>query len=421
MNLKIKFLGAIEEVGRSSILIRNGEEGILLDSGVALTNQVRFPEYVSPEDFSTLLITHCHLDHVGSAPLFFISSTKRAYMTKMTKELSRILLLDMLKVAKTYLPFEALEITRFLQNSIEVKNGEEFEIKRGITVKMLNAGHVVGASQILLEIDGKTILYTGDINVNPTRTVAQADTNYKKNIDILITESTYATKEHPKREVVEKEFVEETKEVIENGGVVLVPAFGVGRAQEIISVFQANNFPYKVMLDGMARKVTEIFMENLDEINEPHLFTKATENAYILQSDKDREIATKEPGVIVTPAGMLKGGPSVRYSVEIAKNKKNAIFLVSYQVEGTPGDTLIKKKILTLGKKMVKVRAKIKQFDFSSHNGKSDYIKLIERINPKIVFPIHGSRENVSYLYNEINSMKETKAIMPNLNEVYTF
>lgn len=420
--MKIKFLGAVEEVGRSAILVKNEEAGILLDSGVALNHTIRFPAYVSPEEFDTLVISHCHLDHVGSAPLFFIGSIKKAFMTRMTKELSRILLLDMLKVAKTYLPFETLEINRFLQSSIEIEKDKQYRIGKDVFLEMKNAGHVIGASQTLLKVKDKVILYTGDMNVNKTRTVPPANTDYSENIDILITESTYATTEHPPRDQVEKGLVEESKKVVEEGGKVLIPAFGVGRAQEIVAALYANNFPYKVTLDGMAKKVTEIFMNNLEEIYDYKLFVKAIEKTYILQSDQERKRAAQEPGVIVTPAGMLKGGPAVKYSEEIARGRKNAIFLVSYQVEGTPGDTLLKKRVIPMGGKLVKVNAEVKQFDFSSHNGKKDYINLIKKINPKYVFLVHGSKENVEFLFNEVNNnIKDTKAIMPKINEIYGF
>jgi putative mRNA 3-end processing factor len=418
--MKIKFLGAVEEVGRSSILVKTEKEGFLLDSGVALDHSVKFPAYVSPDEFSTLIISHCHLDHVGSAPLFFIGGAKKAFLTKMTKELSRILLLDMLKIAKTYLPFETLEINRFLQYSTEVEKDKQYEISEDTLLEMKNAGHVLGASQILLKFKDKVLLYTGDMNVNRTRTVPPANTEYNENIDVLITESTYATTEHPPRNQVEKELIEESRKIIEDGGKVLIPAFGVGRAQEIITVFHANNFPYKVALDGMAKKVTEIFMNNPEELYDYKQFARAVEKTYILQSDQERRYVAQEPGVIVTPAGMLKGGPAVKYSEEIAKGKKNAIFLVSYQVEGTPGSTLLKKKVIAMGGKLVKVNAEVKQFDFSSHSGRSDYINLIKKINPKYVFFVHGSKENIEFLFNEVqNNIKDTKAIMPKINEVY--
>ncbi|MBO3768323.1 MAG: MBL fold metallo-hydrolase [Candidatus Brockarchaeota archaeon] len=418
--MKIKFLGAVEEVGRSAILVKTEEEGFLLDSGVALDHSIKFPVYVSPDEFNTLIISHCHLDHVGSAPLFFIGGIKKALMTKMTKELSRILLLDMLKVSKTYLPFETLEINRFIQYSTEIEKDKQYKINDNTFLEMKDAGHVLGASQILLKFKDKVMLYTGDMNVNKTRTVPPANTNYNENIDVLITESTYATTEHPPRDQVEKKFVEESRKIIEDGGTVLVPAFGVGRAQEKVPEVHANNFPYKVVLDGMAKRITEIFMNNPKELYDYKQFVNAVEKTYILQSDQERRYVTREPGIIVTPAGMLKGGPAVRYSEEIAKGRKNAIFLVSYQVEGTPGSTLLKKRVIAMGGKLVKVNAEVKQFDFSSHNGKNDYINLIKETNPKYVFFVHGSRENIEFLFNEINNnMKDTKAIMPKINENY--
>ena len=255
--------------------------------------------------------------------------------------------------------------------------------------------------------------------MNPTRTVPPADVDFGNKMDVLITESTYASVDHPSRHQIEREFMDGVTDIVEQGGRVLVPAFGVGRSQEMISVLKAHNFPYPVMLDGMARTVTDIFMESIGSLNEPDLFAKAVDSVTIMQSERDRESALSQPGVIVTPAGMLKGGPSVKYSEAIAKKSKDAIFLVSYQVEGTPGATLLKEKILPLGGRIVRVKAKIKQFDFSSHNGKRDYVRLAKITNPEYAFIVHGSRDNVDFLAQELTEVGIPHVIKPKVGESY--
>ncbi len=419
---KLRFLGGVEEVGRSSIFLESiGGEGILLDSGVSLDHTVRFPAYVQPSNVTAIAISHCHLDHVGSAPLFFIGGNPKAIMTSMTRTLSRILLLDMLKIAKTYLPFDTIEVRRLLDLASAVQNRERIGVgSGGISVELFNAGHVIGASQVLIEADGIRTLYTGDMNVNATRTVPPADVDFRDQIDVLITESTYASIDHPSRDTIEKQFVEEVEQIVEEGGRVLVPAFGVGRSQEIIAVLEAHGFRYPVMLDGMARTVNDIFMSNLPALNEPDLFAKAVNSVTIMQSGNDRQAALGQPGVIVTPAGMLKGGPSVLYSEEIAKRPKDAIFLVSYQVEGTPGAMLLKEKVLPLGGKLVKVRARIKQFDFSSHNGREDYVKFAKTISPEYAFIVHGTRQNVEFLSKEMEQIGIPHVIKPKVGIEYS-
>jgi len=418
---KLSFLGAVEEVGRSAILLESSRGGgILLDYGVQFDHVARFPVYTDPSKVQALAITHCHLDHVGGAPLFFIGGRREAVSTRLTKELSRILLLDMLKVSRGVLPFDSVEVTRFLSSLRVAENREAYKPGGGpFSVELYNAGHVAGASQIMATVDGLNVLYTGDINVNSTRTVQAADTDYDQDVDVLISESTYATVDHPPREEVEKRFVNEVREVVESGGRVLIPAFGVGRSQEIITTLRAHRFPHKVMIDGMARTVTEVFLNYPQYLNESQLFEEAVNNAIILQSNRDRREATKDPGVIVTPAGMLKGGPSVRYSEEVARGKKNAIFLVSYQVEGTPGALLLDKNVLPMGGKMVEVKARVKQFDFSSHNGRADYLGLAKKTNPQTIFLVHGTSENVSYLAQQLEDAGIRKVIKPVLGESY--
>src|SRR3989442_5516143 len=119
------------------------------------------------------------------------------------------------------------------------------------SVTLVNAGHIPGSAQTLIEQEGKRLLYTGDFNRQPTRLVDGADPQYK-NLDAMILEGTYATEDHPVRDGLEKEFVEKVTEVVERGGVVLVPAFGVGRSQELLSVLSAYHFEHPVWVDGMA-------------------------------------------------------------------------------------------------------------------------------------------------------------------------
>jgi putative mRNA 3-end processing factor len=418
---KLSFLGAVEEVGRSAILLEpNDGRGVLLDCGVQFNHTARFPVYVEPGRIQALAISHCHLDHVGGAPLFFIGGRRNAVSTKLTKELSAILLLDMLKISRGDLPFDSVEVSRFLSSLNVIENRERYRPDgTPISLEFFNAGHVIGASQIMANVDGLNVLYTGDMNMKSTRIVPAADTNYDREVNVLISESTYATTDHPPREAVEDKFVKAVKEVVESGGRVLIPAFGVGRSQEIITVLKAHGFSHRVMIDGMTKTVTEVLMSHLEYLNERKNFEDAVHDVIILQGNQDRKNATRDPGVIVTPAGMLKGGPSVKYSEEVARGKKNAIFLVSYQVEGTPGAVLLEKKVLPLGGKIVEVKARVEQFDFSSHNGRADYIELAKKTNPQTAFLVHGTKDNVNYLAQQLEEIGIPKVIKPALGETY--
>src|SRR5438046_8935494 len=132
-----------------------------------------------------------------------------------------------------------LKHTRELQyrQAVDVGNG---------SATLVNAGHIPGSAQAIVQSDGKRLLYTGDFNRQPTRLVDGADPEYK-NLDGIILEGTYATEDHPVREGLEKEVVEKVTEVVEGGGTVLVPGVGVGRAQERHSTHTVYHFEPPVL------------------------------------------------------------------------------------------------------------------------------------------------------------------------------
>ncbi|MEM2961104.1 MAG: MBL fold metallo-hydrolase [Candidatus Bathyarchaeia archaeon] len=415
---RLRFLGGVNEVGRSSLLVQSSHTAALLDCGVAVNHETRFPMYISPKLFECIVLSHCHLDHIGATPIFFIGGDKKVLGTPLTKELSEIVELDFLKVTHGYLPFEVLEIRKMFDSYLDTPNGKKMEISDDFELSLIDSGHAPGGSQVYLRVDDRKILYTGDINLRSTRLLPGADLDYGRDVDVLIMEATYASVEHPNRNEVEREFVERCKAVVETGGTVLVPAFGVGRSQEILCVLRAHNFPYTVYIDGMARKVNEVLMRHRVYLADPKLFVEAVTHAKWMGDDAERKTAAESPGVIVTPAGMLKGGPASLYSRKVAKDKKNAIFLVSYQVEGTPGRVLQEKRVLPVGGEKINVKAKVQSFDFSSHCGKEEYIKILATLRPERAFIVHGSKENCNFLFNKCEELG-IKGIIPELGKEY--
>lgn len=416
--VKLRFLGGVNEVGRSSLLVQGDSAGALLDCGVAVNHETRFPMYVSPKLFECIVLSHCHLDHIGATPIFFIGDGKKVIGTPLTKELSEIIELDFLKVTRGYLPFEVLEVRKMFESYVDVPNGGDINISEKFEISLIDSGHAPGGSQVYLKVDGRGVLYTGDINLRPTRLLPGAELSQNRNVDLLITEATYASVEHPARDGVETRFVEKCKAIVETGGTVLVPAFGVGRSQEILCVLRAHKFPYAVYVDGMARRVNEVLMRYRSYLADPELFVNAVIYAEWTNDDAERKAVANKPGVIVTPAGMLKGGPASIYSKKIAKDKKNAILLVSYQVEGTPGRILQEKKVLPIGGENIRVKAEVQSFDFSSHCGKEEYLKVLNTLRPDRVFIVHGSKENCDFLVKKCEELG-IKGTIPDLGKEY--
>jgi putative mRNA 3-end processing factor len=168
----------------------------------------------------------------------------------------------------------------------------------------------------------------------------------------------------------------------------------------------------------MARKVNEVLMRHQECLADPELFVEAVTHANWMTSDTERKAAAESPGVIVTPAGMLKGGPASVYSKRVARDKKSAIFLVSYQVEGTPGRVLQEKKVLPIGGENIKVKAKVQSFDFSSHCGREEYIEILNVLRPEKAFIVHGSKENCNFLFSKCEELG-IKGIIPELGKEY--
>ncbi|MEM2975770.1 MAG: MBL fold metallo-hydrolase [Candidatus Bathyarchaeia archaeon] len=418
MTLEIKFLGGTREVGRIGIIVKTEKTQILLDYGVMVNHQPGFPMHVPPKDVDAIILTHSHLDHSGAVPVFHIHERKPVYANKITLELAQILIADFIHLSGYYLPYEYLELRSMIRKSVHMDYRKE-KTEKDMSFQLFDAGHIPGSAQVLAEAEGKRVLYTGDINTVDTRLLRGADQNYGE-LDAVIMESTYANEEHPERTSLEKEFVEKVTEVVERGGTVLVPAFSVGRAQEIACILAAYHFEHTVVIDGMARETNKILMNYVNYLRDPRLFMDAMHSLMWVEGWRDRRLATKKPCVIISPAGMLKGGPSVFYVSKIGKKAQNAVFLVSYQIPGTPGRELLEKGMCIIDGKIRKVKAKVERFDFSSHCGATELRELAKKFrgNPKI-YVVHGAEGNCEKFAKWIKEEVGLEAFAPKAGDVY--
>ena len=417
--LELRFLGGTREIGRISIAAKTEKTQILLDYGVMMDHEPGFPMHVPPKEVDAIILTHSHLDHSGAVPVFHIRERKQVYGTRLTFDLSQILISDFIHLSSYYLPFEFLELRSMMKNCVHT-NYREPKTVGDINFQLLDAGHIPGSAQALIETQGKRALFTGDFNSLETRLLPAADMDYGE-LDALIMESTYADADHPERKALEKEFVDDVTEIVENGGSVLVPAFSVGRSQEIACVLAAHHFEYPVTIDGMAREVNRVMLNYLDYVRDPRLFQDAVNSSQWADGWRDRRLATKKPGVVISPAGMLKGGPAMFYVSKIGKRANNAVFLVSFQIPGTPGKELLEKGRCVIDGRMRKVKAKVKHFDFSSHCGASQLQSVVKNLkgNPK-VYVVHGAEGNCERFAKWIQKETGLNAVAPNSGDVYT-
>jgi len=416
--LEIKILGSAREVGRAAISVKTDKTHTLLDYGVMLNHTPGFPMHVPPREVDAVIITHSHLDHSGAVPIFHIQEHKPVYGTRITFDLAHILIKDFIKLSSYYLPFEFLELRSMMRSCKELWYREEIVIG-DLKIQLLNSGHLPGGAQVLVEADGKRVLYTSDFNTIETKLLPPADQNYGE-LDAVIMESTYANEEHTPRKELEEKFVTEVKDTIEKGGTVLVPAFSVGRAQEIICVLRAYHFEYPIMIDGMAREASRILIGHTEFVRDKRLFLDAIHETDWVEGWRDRRLASKKPGIIISPAGMLKGGPASSYLQMIGKKPENAIFLVGYQIPGTPGKELLEKGRCVIDGRMRKVKAKVGFFDFSSHAGAKELKETVKKFkgNPT-VYVVHGAEGNCPLLANWIKKETGLQAYAPNPGESF--
>ncbi len=402
----IKFLGGCREVGRSAVMV----DSIIVDYGVKPSDPPEFPlDGLSPK---AVVISHGHLDHVGVAPNLMYYDP-RVIMTPPSRDLSMVLLKDSMKIMHPP-PYTKRELRQFESNTEEVEYEEPVEIA-GKEVEFFNAGHIPGSASVHIRGD-VNILYSGDIKLEDTLLLEGADTNYPET-DILIVESTYFGVEHPDRRELEKAFIESVVDTLDVGGHAIVPAFAVGRTQEVLMILERHGItPY---VDGLGKEVATIIQRHPDFIRSPKMLKRAMKNAIPVEW-KMRERVLEEPSVIVTTAGMLNGGPALFYISRLYNDEKSKIILTGYQVEGTNGDMALKHGMINLGTRTVKLRMRVEQYDFSAHADDrqlKEYVKCVVDRGAEIVFTIHG--EETEKFAEWIRSELGVEAYAPKNGDVY--
>jgi len=417
--MKMKFLGGTREVGRAAIAVKTEKTQLLLDYGVMINHEPGFPMHIPPKEVDAIILTHSHLDHSGAVPIFHIQEKKPVYGTQLTFDLVNTLISDFIHLSGYYLPYEYLELRSMMRSCVHL-NFRKKQTVGDIQFQLLDSGHLPGGAQAFVEADGKKLVYTSDYNAKDTRLLRGADRDYG-NLDALIIESTYADEDHPDRKALEKEFMESVTEVVENGGTVLIPAFSIGRSQEIACVLAAHHFEHPITMDGMAREANRIMMNYTSYMRDPQLFMNAIHAATWVEGWRDRRTAAKKPGAIISPAGMLKGGPAAFYIEKVGKKRQNAVFLVGYQIPGTPGRELLDEGKCVIDGKMRKIKAQVKRFDFSSHSGASELQETVKEVegNPT-VYVVHGAEGNCEKFAKWIKKEVGLEAVAPKAGEVFT-
>ena len=422
--VRVTFLGGAREVGRSCYLLQTPNSKILVECGINVSgNQPPYlyvPEIQPLDSIDAVVITHAHLDHCGLVPVLFKYGYRGpVYLTPPTRDLMVLLQLDFIEVASregTTIPYESQWIRTALKHCITLDYGVVTDIAPDVRLTFYNAGHILGSAIAHFHIgEGLyNIAFTGDFKFERTRLFDKAETNFPR-LEALIMEATYGGSQdfQPSRKEAEENLIRIVNETISKGGKVLIPAFAVGRSQEVMIVLEEAIRNKKidevpVYIDGMIYEATAIhtaYPEYLNSHLRDLIFHQGI-NPFISESfvrvdspsKRQEVIDSSEPCVIISTSGMLNGGPVMEYFRALAGDEKNTLVFVGYQAEGTLGRRVQKgwKEVpFTVDgrREVVKVNMRVETVDgFSGHSDRRQLMNYIKALSdkPEKVITVHG-------------------------------
>lgn len=438
LNMKLTFYGGAGEVGRSCILVGGSSSKVLLDAGINVAGKGKDKFPLIPESefrkLDAVVIGHAHIDHSGYVPYLVKKGFRgNIYITKPSRDIMHLLLSDAVKIAKfnKEVIYNEDDVTRTMKQVEVLEYNAGKEIAKGVVIKFLNAGHIIGSAQVLLEIDGKKLLYSGDINSRDSVMLPQAD-SVKERVDLLIVEGTYGKKDALLESLkkVSKQLADIIKDTFKKGGMVVVPVFAIGRGQEIMlaleNYIRSGYLPeMTIFVDGMVGKANRICRHNViymrDEI--PNRILLADDDPFKspylkVPERKDRkDVFQAKNAVVLATSGMCTAGPVLNYLKKVLERGENAVVIVGYQAEGTLGRKLQEgaKEVEIDGRKY-RVNARVETVHFSGHadfNGLRNYAK---DVNCKNVVIMHT--EGAEDLERALKKAGHKVRVPENLQEI---
>lgn len=440
--MKIKFLGAAMSVTGSCHLVTTDHSKFLMDCGLfqgsEALEELNYQAFdFDPAEIDFILLSHAHVDHCGRIPLLVKQGfTGRIYCTGATAEIADIMLQDSGTIHEMDAKWINKRTSRSGQRQVQplyteedaarcsqyffpVAYGQCFEINSQIKIRLNEAGHILGAAiiEMWIEDGGKTtkLVYSGDIGAvnqrilnNPTLIAAA---------DYLIMETTYGDRAHETQQESGKRFLEIIFKTVARGGTVVVPAFALGRTQDLIhelELFYDHHDFHQNQLDKvnvyvdspLATDATAIFRKNAHYFNdaikerikngeELFYFRNLNFTKSIDQSKALNENAS--PKVIISSSGMADAGRVRHHLKHYLWKPKSSIIFVGYQAEGTTGRAIISgEKYVRILRERIHVSAEIYFLEgFSAHADKNDLLKWLSgfKEKPKKIFLVHGEEE----------------------------
>ncbi len=447
--IKITFLGAGREVGRSCIFLQTPESRVLLDCGLntAASDESAYPILDIPEfsikDIDAVIISHAHLDHCAFLPyLIKYGYSGPVYCTAPTRDVMALLQLDFIAVGQKEARkalYSSSDIKQMVKQTIVLDYEEVTDITSDIRLTLYNSGHTLGSAMAHLHIGNglHNLLYTGDMKFETSNLLPSAITRFPR-LETVILESTYGGKDNvqPSRQEAEQYLLDVVRTTVNRGGKILMPILGVGRSQEMMIIIdrairEGTIEKIPIYVQGMVWDVTAIhtaYPEFFDKKIRKSVFHKDY-NPFL--SEIFKRVGSRQemqdvldyegPCIIIATSGMMTGGPSVEYFKALADNHRNSLVFTCYQGEGSLGRRIQngeREILFSNGSKPEVLQVKMEIFKiegFSGHSDRAQLVNFVYKLNPKPrrIIVNHGESLRCIDLSSSLHKLNNIETMAP--------